>query len=86
VSWQVIWRRQASDVVDRLARRDPALARRILQRAAEFAQHGQGDVKKLSGAGEHWRLRVGEWRVIFVFDPPGSITVLAVSNRRDAYR
>jgi mRNA-degrading endonuclease RelE of RelBE toxin-antitoxin system len=53
---------------------------------AEFAQHGQGDVKKLSGAGEHWRLRVGEWRVIFVFDPPGSITVLAVSNRRDAYR
>jgi mRNA-degrading endonuclease RelE of RelBE toxin-antitoxin system len=53
---------------------------------AAFAQSGQGDVKKLAGTGEHWRLRVGEWRVIFVFDPPGSITVLAVSNRRDAYQ
>ena len=86
MSWHVIWRRQASSVVDGLARRDPALARRILQRVAAFAQSGQGDVKKLAGTGEHWRLRVGEWRVIFVFDPPGSITVLAVSNRRDAYR
>ena len=45
-----------------------------------------GDVQKLTGTTNEWRLRVGDWRVIFAFDPPGSITVLAVALRRDAYR
>jgi mRNA-degrading endonuclease RelE of RelBE toxin-antitoxin system len=86
MSWSVIWDPRAADALVDLARHDPSMARRIRQRVNAFAQRGQGDVKKLAGAGQHWRLRVGEWRVIFVFDPPGSITVLAVSNRRDAYR
>jgi hypothetical protein len=45
------------------------------------AETGQGDVRKLQGPGNRWRLRVGDWRVIFVFAPPGSITVLAAATR-----
>jgi mRNA-degrading endonuclease RelE of RelBE toxin-antitoxin system len=51
-----------------------------------YANTSQGDVRKLHGAGNRWRLRVGDWRIIFVFAPPGSITVLTVTLRRDAYR
>ena len=86
MSWQIIWRRRASDAIDELARRDQAQARRIVQRVAAYAATGQGDVKKLAGAEARWRLRVGDWRVIFAFDPPGHITVLAVADRREAYR
>jgi mRNA interferase RelE/StbE len=85
VNWSVIWHPRAADALADLAKRDPATARRIRQRVAAFAQSGQGDLKKLEGRGSTWRLRVGSWRVIFTFDPPGSITVLAVSDRRDAY-
>ena len=86
MSWSVIWDPRAADALDDLARHDQSMARRIRQRVADFAQSGQGDVRKLEGRADTWRLRVGNWRVIFTFDPPGSITVLAVSNRRDAYR
>lgn len=84
--WQVIWRRQASERVADLARRNPSQARQILHRVAAYADTGEGDVKKLAGAAARWRLRVGSWRVIFAFDPPGHITVLTVADRRDAYR
>jgi mRNA-degrading endonuclease RelE of RelBE toxin-antitoxin system len=86
VSWSVIWRRRASDILDELTRRDPVRARRIVQRITAYAATGQGDVRKLAGMDGRWRLRVGDWRVIFIFDPPGSITVLTLSDRRDAYR
>lgn len=69
-----------------ITRRDAALARRIRRRVASYAATAQGDVKKLQGARDQWRLRVGDWRVIYIFDPPGTITILAVVLRRDAYR
>ena len=86
MSWDVIWHPRTGDVLMELAKRDAATARRIRQRVTAFAQTGQGDVKKLEGRGNQWRLRVGNWRAIFVFEPPGSITVLFVTDRRDAYR
>jgi mRNA-degrading endonuclease RelE of RelBE toxin-antitoxin system len=80
------WHPDARAALRDLARRDFAQARRIQQRMTAYAETGQGDVRKLQGPGNRWRLRVGDWRVIFVFAPPGSITVLAVALRRDAYR
>ena len=80
------WHPDARADLRELARRDPQLARRIQQRMTAYANTSQGDVRKLQGGGNRWRLRVGAWRVIFVFAPPGTITVLAVSLRRDAYR
>jgi mRNA interferase RelE/StbE len=86
MSLQVLWDQRASDAIEALARRDPRLARRIRQRVASFAASGHGDIQKLTGTTNEWRLRVGDWRAVFAFDPPGSITVLAVAPRRDVYR
>jgi mRNA interferase RelE/StbE len=86
VSWTVRWDPDARATLRDLARRDPNQARRIRQRMAAFAASTQGDVKKLRGPGDRWRLRVGDWRVIFTFGPPGTITVLTVAPRREAYR
>jgi mRNA-degrading endonuclease RelE of RelBE toxin-antitoxin system len=86
VSWAVRWEQAAQDTLRGLARRDAALARRIRQRVAAYAASSQGDVKKLRGSRDQWRLRVGDWRVIYVYDPPGFITVIDVVLRRDAYR
>ncbi len=53
----------------------PAVARHSITEAlAAYASEGRGDVKKLSGR-EGFRLRVGEYRVIFGDDGE---TILAV--------
>jgi mRNA interferase RelE/StbE len=86
MSLEVQWGQRASDALEALAGRDPRLAQRIRQRVASYAASGHGDIQKLTGTINEWRLRVGDWRVVFAFDPPGSITVLAVAPRRDVYR
>jgi mRNA interferase RelE/StbE len=62
------------------------MARRIRDAAALYAEQERGDVVKLAGSGSY-RLRVGDWRVIFDLDNDGLIILaLRVLNRRDAYR
>jgi mRNA interferase RelE/StbE len=48
-----------------------------------YASTGSGDVKRLKGEAG-CRLRVGDYRVIFVEDS-ATITVVAVGHRRDIY-
>ena len=43
-----------------------------------------GDIKKLEGQRNHYRLRVGTYRVLFRMDG-NRIEVYAVKQRRDAY-
>ncbi|MGH9063368.1 MAG: type II toxin-antitoxin system RelE family toxin [Acidimicrobiales bacterium] len=46
-----------------------------------------GDVRRLRGRQDEWRLRVGDWRVRFVrIDQEHLIDVLAVSPRGSAYQ
>ena len=58
----------------------------ILQTLTRYAETGKGDVKALDGkcSGTH-RLRVGNWRVRFRRFGDGTIHVLAVENRGEAY-
>ena len=86
MSRSVHWHPRASNEIEALARRDPRLARRIRQRVAALAQTDYGNIKKLGGQGNRWRLTVGAWRVIFTFEPLGAISVLTVLPRKDAYR
>ncbi len=45
------------------------------------------DVKALQGHDARWRLRVGDYRVVYtVEDGQLVVWVLAVANRRDVYR
>lgn len=45
----------------------------------------QGDVVKLTGVEDEWRLRVGDWRVRFTRDEAGIVQVLRVLPRGRAY-
>jgi mRNA interferase RelE/StbE len=59
------------------------IRRRIDAKLMIYATNGSGDVKRLKRA-KGCRLRIGDWRVIFIEDTR-SITVIAVGNRRKIY-
>ncbi len=48
-----------------------------------YATNGSGDVKRLKGTAG-CRLRIGDWRVIFIEDAR-SITIVAVGHRKEIY-
>ena len=51
-----------------------------------FAEEG-GEVRKLKGSTDRWRLRVGDWRAIFSYDGDGRVVhVVTVLHRSEAYR
>jgi mRNA interferase RelE/StbE len=59
---------------------------RIHDATARYAEHEHGDAVKLTGS-DTYRLRVGDWRVIFTLMEGGLVVLaLRVLNRRDAYR
>ncbi len=76
----------ASSARAELRRVERETAMRILLALTRYAETGEGDIKALEGkfTGAH-RLRVGDWRVRFRRVPGGTIHVLAVENRGDAY-
>jgi mRNA interferase RelE/StbE len=80
---RVLFRPAAAKDLDGLEERDRELVVGTIER---FARTGQGDVKKLKGMAGHLRLRAGNWRVRFVYEPPDAIRILHIQNRRDAYR
>jgi mRNA interferase RelE/StbE len=87
VNRQVIWQRRALDDLAEITRRDRRAALRISRAVDRFAEAAHGDVRKLQGDEDRYRLRVGDFRVIFRFDGDGVvILVLRVRNRREAYR
>ncbi len=78
----VIWTTPARHDLRRLSRDTAA---RIVRAVDQFAETGQGDVKKLAGSANEWRLRVGTWRVRFTRGT-GTIIVTRVLPRGRAYR
>jgi mRNA interferase RelE/StbE len=59
--------------------------RRNIGYRIELLQDGlQGDVRKLAGERRRYRLRVGEYRVLFRIDG-GVIRVYAVKQRKETY-
>ena len=61
----------------------PDIRKRIDAKLTIFAANGSGDVKRLKGT-TGCRLRIGDWRVIFIEDAR-SITIIAVGNRKEIY-
>ena len=67
-------------------RRDRRLAQRILAAIGQYAENDLGDVRKLAG-GESYRLRIGDWRILFDLEEGGRLMIVSrIVNRRDAYR
>ncbi|MCC9309497.1 type II toxin-antitoxin system RelE/ParE family toxin [Kitasatospora sp. RB6PN24] len=58
-----------------------------LQGALDDGDTGAFDIKALQGHSARWRLRVGDYRVVYTVEDGRLIVwVLTVANRRDVYR
>lgn len=83
------WRYVLTPRAQREMRAAPADTRRRIFAALDRLAEGMvgGDVRKLQGVDDEWRLRVGDWRVRFRYDTPARIlVVLRVLPRGRAYR
>jgi len=83
--YEVVFARSARKELERLG--EPLLSR-ILKRIETLALTPRPDgCRKLQGASDLWRIRVGDYRVLYAVDDAKQIVdVIAVRNRRDAYR
>jgi mRNA interferase RelE/StbE len=61
---------------------------RVISRVEDLATEPRpSGCRKLQGAQHHWRIRVGDYRVIYAVDDRARVVdVVAVRHRRDAYR
>jgi len=65
---------------------DKPTAMRILSALHRFAESGAGDVKSLQGEREELRLRIGDYRLFFVYTTADTIEIRRVLHRKEAYR
>ena len=61
-------------------------ASRIADALEDVADGMKGDVKRLTNFTPEYRLRVGDYRVLFEIEDNSRIVVYRVRHRREAYR
>jgi mRNA interferase RelE/StbE len=76
--------RYAAAVVRQLQKMSPDLRRRIQSKINRLADDLAGDVKRLTNFSPEYRLRVGDWRVLFNIHGD-IISIEHVSHRSQAY-
>lgn len=67
-----------------LRRLDKQLSKRIVDRIEIMAGDLRGDVKKLTDHSPQYRLRIGDYRVLFDIEDE-TIVIHRVRNRREVY-
>ena len=84
MSYSVILPRTVQKALDRLPE---DVAKRVLDRLVELEDEPRpADVKKLTGR-PAWRIRVGDYRVIYeIHDRDLRVVVVTVGHRREVYR
>ncbi len=60
-------------------------AKKITAKITEMENDLQGDVKKLTKHTPEYRLRVGDWRILFEIET-NKIVIYKIKHRKDAYR
>ena len=85
MQYRVEWKPSAARAFRKLPRQ---VQDRIRPRLDSLASNPRPDgVKKLEGDENAWRIRVGEFRVVYeIHDAVLTVMVLRVANRREAYR
>lgn len=82
----VEWSDRALDDMGKL---DSRTRQRIFDTVVRYVDSGHGDVRQIKGSSGHRRLRVGQYRVRFVYDESSGervLVVLHVLHRSRAYR
>ena len=69
-----------------LARLDKRDASRITDALERLRVDLGGDVKKLTNLTPEYRLRVGQYRVLFEIENSAQVVVYRIVHRREAYR
>lgn len=71
-----------------LGRLDPPLQRRIAGAVDALSEDPRpSGVKKLAGAGDLWRIRVGDYRVVYqIHDRRLIVLIVTIGHRGDVYR
>jgi mRNA interferase RelE/StbE len=66
---------------------DEAVFARIDRKIAQLAQHPRpAGCKKLKGYKDLWRIRVGDWRVVYIInDAARLVSITRVAHRREVY-
>lgn len=83
--YRVEWKPTAERAFRKLPRETQERIRPAVDALAETPRP-QG-AKKLAGADDVWRIRVGEYRVVYVVrDVVVTVTVVRVAHRREVYR
>ncbi len=84
--WSVSY---TADAIKALIRMDPAIAKRVRAKITALAQNPvapNNTVKKLTGV-EGYRLRVGDWRVVYLLRRQVlTIVVIRVGHRSEVYK
>ena len=63
---------------------DKQLSKRIVDRIEIMAEDLRGDVKKLTDHSPQYRLRIGDYRVLFDIEDE-TIVIQRIRNRREVY-
>jgi len=81
MGYQVFYEKEALKELDKL---EASISRRIIKKIDEMSRNPSScDIKKLKG-NEYYRLRIGDYRVIFIFDK-NSIKIFKVGHRQQIY-
>lgn len=79
--YNIEWKEHALRDLEKL---ESSIARRILKKVGELSENlFSKDIKKLKGS-DDFRLRVGDYRVIFSIDK-NTIQILKVGHRKNIY-
>jgi mRNA interferase RelE/StbE len=83
--YRISFKASAAKEVERLP---ASVASRAMNKIGALAtQPRPSGVKKLQGTPERWRLRIGEWRVIYAIDDRNrSVEIIYIRHRSAAYQ
>ncbi len=64
----------------------PEVRPRIVDALISLKEPRQHGSKKLTGSEDRWRLRVGDYRIIYrIVDPKRQVIISRIAHRRDVY-
>ncbi len=83
-NYSVVIKSSAQKELDAL---DDAVFRRIDRRILALAENPRpAGCKKLKGYKDQWRIRIGDWRVVyFIDDSAERVSISRVAHRREVY-
>ena len=82
MKYKLIFKRHA---IKDLKAFSPDVRERILDKIVAMQDNLQGDIKKLTNLTPEYRLRVGQYRILFKIDDE-SLIIYRVKHRKDAYK